>query len=127
MSSPARGVPIGTEREVSLPGLPHEQHLARFAANPDERSSFEFLEEHLFMAADWQGLADLYRRRQAAPALADHARQRAEIAMRLAQVCEERLADPEAAIRAYTEAAQLEPKMRRALRQLRRIYEARGS
>ena len=110
-----------------MPASPHELHLARFAASPDDRVSFEFLEEHLFMQADWQGLADLYRRRQAAPSLADNARQRAEIAMRLAQICEERLADPEAAIRAYTEAVQLEPRLRRALRQLRRIYEARGS
>ena len=57
-----------------MPGLPHEQHLARFAASPDDRVSFEFLEEHLFMVADWQGLADLYRRRQAAPSLASNAR-----------------------------------------------------
>jgi tetratricopeptide (TPR) repeat protein len=35
--------------------------------------------------------------------------------------------DGEAAIRAYTEAVQLEPKLRRALRQLRRLYEQRGS
>jgi tetratricopeptide (TPR) repeat protein len=105
----------------------HEIHQARFAANPDDRAAFEFLEEHLFMQADWPALADLYRRRQAAPSLTDHARQRAEIAMRLAQICEERLADADAAIRAYTEAVQLEPKFRRALRQLRRIYEARGS
>ena len=110
-----------------MPGLPHEQHLARFAANPDERSSFEFLEEHLFMQADWQGLADLYRRRQAAPSLANNARQRAELAMRLAQVCEERMDDAEGAIRAYIEAVQLEPRLRRALRQLRRLYESRGS
>jgi tetratricopeptide (TPR) repeat protein len=110
-----------------LPASSHEVHLARFAASPDDRVSFEFLEEHLFMQADWQGLADLYRQRQAAPSLADNARQRAELAMRLAQICEERLTDPDAAIRAYTEAVQLEPKLRRALRQLRRIYEARGS
>lgn len=110
-----------------MPASPQELHLARFAASPDDRVSFEFLEEHLFMQADWQGLADLYRQRQAAPSLADNARQRAEIAMRLAQICEERLADADAAIRAYTEAVQLEPRLRRALRQLRRIYEARGS
>ncbi len=110
-----------------MPASPHELHLARFAASADDRVSFEFLEEHLFMQADWAGLADLYRQRSAAPSLADNARQRAELTMRLAQICEERLADPNAAIRAYTEAVQLEPRLRRALRQLRRIYEARGS
>src|SRR4030095_8961335 len=73
------------------------------------------------------GPAPLSRRRQAAPSLATPPRQRAEIAMRLAQICEERLGDAEGAIRAYTEAVQLEPRLRRALRQLRRIYEARGS
>jgi tetratricopeptide (TPR) repeat protein len=101
--------------------------MARFAANPDDRVAFEYLEEHLFMQADWAALADLYRRRQAAPSLAGQARQRAEIAMRLAQICEERIGDADSAIRAYTEAVQLEPKLRRALHQLRRIYEARGS
>ncbi|HKA15369.1 MAG TPA: hypothetical protein VKH41_10165 [Myxococcota bacterium] len=110
-----------------MAGLPHEHHLARFEASPDDRVSFEFLEEHLFMQADWQGLAALYRRRQAAPSLAANARQRAEIAMRLAQVCEERIGDAEGAIRAYTEAVQLEPRLRRALRQLRSLYEARES
>src|SRR5262245_21789678 len=112
--------------EVRVPAS-HELHETRFAANPDDRESFEFLEEHRFMQADWQGLAELYRRRQAAPSLANSPRQRAEIAMRLAQICEERLGNADAAIRAYTEAVQLEPKLRRALRQLRRIYEARGS
>src|SRR4030095_8588287 len=73
------------------------------------------------------GPAPLSRRRQAAPSLATPPRQRAEIAMRLAQICEERLGDAEGAIRAYTEAVQLEPRLRRALRQLRRIYERRGS
>ena len=106
---------------------PHEQHATRFAANADDRVSFEFLEEHLFMQAEWAALADLYRRRQAAPGLASQARQRAELGLRLAQICEERLGDADAAIRAYTEAVQLEPKLRRALRQLRRLYEQRGS
>jgi tetratricopeptide (TPR) repeat protein len=110
-----------------LAGSPHEQHLARFAASADDRVAFEYLEEHLFMQADWPALADLYRRRLAAPSLANQSRPRAELAMRLAQICEERMGDGEAAIRAYTEAVQLEPKLRRALRQLRRLYEQRGS
>src|SRR6185295_14034319 len=75
----------------------------------------------------WQGLADLYRRRRSAPSPAQSPRSRAELSLRLAQICEERLADLDAAIAAYTEAVQLEPKLRRALRQLRRIYETRGS
>jgi tetratricopeptide (TPR) repeat protein len=110
-----------------LAASPQEQHAARFAANADDRVSFEYLEEHLYMQAEWAALADLYRRRQGAPGLAGQPRQRAELALRLAQVCEERLGDADGAIRAYTEAVQLEPKLRRALRQLRRLYEQRGS
>jgi cellulose synthase operon protein C len=106
---------------------PHEQHLARFTANPDDRVAFEYLEEHLFMQSDWTALADLYRRRCAAPSLQNHARQRAELFMRLAQVCEDRLEDADAAIAAYSEAVALEPRLRRALRQLRSLFQVRGS
>jgi tetratricopeptide repeat protein len=120
-SAPAAG------RRTRVTASPHEQQLARFAASADDRVAFEFLEEHLFMQAEWQGLADLYRRRRGAPSLAENPRARAELSLRLAQICEERLADLAAAIAAYTEAVQLEPKLRRALRQLRRLYEARGS
>jgi tetratricopeptide (TPR) repeat protein len=112
---------------VSVTALPHEQHLARFTASPDDRVAFEYLEEHLFMQADWPALADLYRRRCTAPSLQSQARQRAELFMRLAQVCEDRLADIDAAIAAYSEAVALEPKLRRALRQLRSLFQARGS
>lgn len=105
----------------------HELHLARFTASPDDRVAFEFLEEHLFMQADWSGLADLYRRRCAAPSLQSQARQRAELFMRLGQVCEERQGDADAAISAYSESVALEPKAARALRQLRALFEARGS
>jgi golgin subfamily B member 1 len=107
--------------------LPHELHLARFTANPDDRVAFEFLEEHLFMQSDWSGLADLYRRRCGAPSLESQARQRAELFMRLAQVCEDRLNDVDAAIAAYSEAIALEPRLRRALRQLRSLFQTRGS
>ena len=106
---------------------PHELHLARFTANPEDRVAFEYLEEHLFMQADWAALADLYRRRCTAPSLQSQARQRAELFMRLAQVCEDRLEDIDAAIAAYSEAIALEPKLRRALRQLRGLFQARGS
>jgi tetratricopeptide (TPR) repeat protein len=107
--------------------MSHELHLARFTANPDDRVAFEYLEEHLFMQADWPALADLYRRRCAAPSLQSQARQRAELFMRLAQVCEDRLGEVDAAIAAYSEAVALEPKLRRALRQLRTLFQARGS
>jgi tetratricopeptide (TPR) repeat protein len=106
---------------------PHELHLARFTANADDRIAFEYLEEHLFMQADWPALADLYRRRCAAPSLQSQARARAELFMRLAQVCEDRLEDVDAAIAAYSEAVALEPRLRRALRQLRSLFQARGS
>jgi len=105
----------------------HEAHLARFTANPDDRVAFEYLEEHLFMQAEWTALADLYHRRCAAPSLQSQARHRAELFMRLAQICEDRLEDADAAIAAYSEAVALEPRARRALRQLRSLFQARGS
>ena len=113
--------------EVCVTASAHELQLARFTASPDDRVAFEFLEEHLFMQADWAALADLYRRRCAAPSLESQARQRAELFMRLAQICEDRLGDADAAIAAYSEAVALEPKLRRALRQLRSMFQARGS
>jgi tetratricopeptide (TPR) repeat protein len=108
-----------------LSASPHELNQARFAANPDDRAAFEFLEERHFMDANWAGLAELYRRRQSAPSLAPRAR--AAIALRLGQIYEERLGDVEGAIRSYTEAVQLEPSLRRALQPLRRLYASRGS
>jgi tetratricopeptide (TPR) repeat protein len=106
---------------------PLELHEKRFRENPDDRASFEFLEEQRFMAADWASLVLLYQQRQAAPALAAHPPKRAELAMRLGQVYEEQLGDIESALRAYTEAIRIHPKERRALRELRRIYAQRRS
>lgn len=111
----------------SVTALPHESHLARFTASPDDRVAFEYLEEHLFMQADWTALAELYRRRCTAPSLSGQPRQRAELFMRLAQICEDRQGDIDGAIAAYSEAVALEPKLRRALRQLRSLFQARGS
>jgi tetratricopeptide (TPR) repeat protein len=108
-----------------LPASPHELHQSRFAANPDDRAAFEFLEERHFMDANWPALAELYRRRQSAPSLPPRAR--AAIALRLGQIYEERLGDVEGAIRAYTEAVQIEPSLRRGLQPLRRLYASRGS
>ena len=106
---------------------PHPLHWDRFRANPDDRAAFEMLEEHLFMEADWTSLAELYRHRQGAPSLAERPRARAELAMRLGQLYEDRLSDAEAAIRSYGEAIRLDPSRRRALRNLRRIYAGRRS
>lgn len=106
---------------------PIEQHRIRFAKDPDARGAFGILEEHWFMQADWPALADLYRHRLTARSLADRPRQRAQIAMRLGQVLEERLADSEGALRAYTDAVRLDPRLRPALQHLRRLYAGRRS
>ncbi len=106
---------------------PHDLHWDRFRENPDDRAAFEMLEEHLFMEASWSSLADLYQRRQKASSLAERPRARAELAMRLGQLYEDRIADSDAAITAYTEAFRLDPTLRRALRNLRRIYSRRKS
>jgi hypothetical protein len=48
-------------------GLDAQQKI--FAANPDDRRAFEALEEHFFLEADWEALADLYRNRLSAPSI----------------------------------------------------------
>lgn len=110
---------------MSEPSL--DPQIQRFAEDPDDRAAFEFLEEQLFMGADWSGLIDLYRRRSDAPTLGERPRARADLALRIGRVLEERLSDEEAAIQAYTEAIRLDPTLRKALSQLRRIYAARRS
>jgi len=102
-------------------------HRKRFAEDPDAQGAFEALEEHWYMQAEWAALADLYRHRLTAPSLADRPRQRAEIALRLGQVLEERLSDGDGAVRAYTEAVRQDPRMQAALQHLRRLYAARQS
>ena len=99
----------------------------RFAEDPDDLGAFDYLEEHLFMEADWRGLAELYARRQEAPSLSDRPQARAQLALRLGQLYEERLSASDAAIGSYTEAARLDPTLRRALQSLRRIYSERQS
>lgn len=106
---------------------PIEMHRSRFAEDPDAQGAFEALEEHWFMQAEWAALADLYRRRLAAPSLADRPRQRAQLALRLGQVLEERLSDPDAAVQAYTDAVRLDSRLQAALQHLRRLYASRQS
>jgi Tfp pilus assembly protein PilF len=106
-----------------------DELAARFAANPADRVAFEALEEAHFVAGRWSALVDLYGQRLAAPELkaAMHAARRARLVLRLAQVLEERCERIDEAVARYQEALRLDPTLRPALTQLRRIHARRDA
>ena len=97
---------------------------ARFAANPSDRVAFEALEEAHFVAGRWPALVELYEQRLRAPELdtPKQAPARARLLLRLAQVLEERCEQVDGAVDRYEEAVRLDPGLRPALTQLRRIH-----
>ncbi|HET6304177.1 MAG TPA: hypothetical protein VFG80_05290 [Myxococcota bacterium] len=103
-----------------------ERHREQFHADPARSLSFEALEEHHFLASEWEELALLYARRLEAPALRQRGAERVRLLFRLGQILEERCGDPARALQRYRQAVELEPSFGPALRQLRRIYGARG-
>jgi tetratricopeptide (TPR) repeat protein len=102
-------------------GLDAQQQI--FANNPDDRRAFESLEEHYFLAGDWEALVTVYRMRLAAPSIEGDDEQRMPLLFRLGQIIEDRLLDGESATEIYWELARLDPSNRPALRQLRGIHE----
>ncbi|MGH7287251.1 MAG: tetratricopeptide repeat protein, partial [Myxococcota bacterium] len=101
-----------------------QELAARFAANRGDRVAFEALEEAHFVAGRWLALVDLYRQRLTAAEL-DGARQpgaRGRLLLRLAQVLEERCERVDEAVEGYQAALRLDPTLRPALTQLRRIH-----
>ena len=101
-----------------------QELAARFAANPGDRVAFEALEEAHFVAGRWLALVDLYRQRLTAAEL-DGAKQpgaRGRLLLRLAQVLEERCERVDEAVEGYQAALRLDPTLRPALTQLRRIH-----
>jgi tetratricopeptide (TPR) repeat protein len=96
---------------------------ARFDAKPDDAAAFGALEEALFVAGEWADLVAIYERRLAAADLVVEpgAKLRARVVLRLAQVLEERCGDEAAALARYREAVALDPTLRPALAQLRRL------
>ncbi len=99
---------------------------ARFEADPGDTQAFTELEEHFFREGDFPALVRLYDRRLGSAALETDLREQAQILVRLGQVLEERLLDPDRAKRCYEEALQRQPRLRPALRALRRMLAARG-
>jgi lipopolysaccharide biosynthesis regulator YciM len=106
-----------------------DEIAARFAANPGDRVAFEALEEAHFVAGRWPALVTLYTQRLAAPDLAagKQPQARARLLLRLAQVLEERCERLDDAVARYQEALRLEPSLRGALTQLRRIHARRDA
>lgn len=96
---------------------------ARFEAKPDDGVAFAALEEALFVSGEWTELVAIYERRLGAADLAAErgAKLRARVVLRLAQVLEERCSDGDAALARYREAVALDPTLRPALTQLRRL------
>lgn len=101
-----------------------DELAARFAANPSDRVAFETLEEAYFVAGRWSQLVDLYAERLLAPELGagKPGPARSRLLLRLAQVLEERCERVDDAVARYEEALRLDPGLRPALTQLRRIH-----
>jgi len=96
----------------------------RFERDPSDAVAFETLEEGHFVAGEWDALVVLYQRRLEAPDLdpGSAAAPRARLVFRLAQVLEERLDRPDHALARYEEAGRLDPTLRAAFSQARRIH-----
>jgi tetratricopeptide (TPR) repeat protein len=100
---------------------------ARFEAKPEDAAAFAALEEALFVAGEWRELIALYDRRLSASDLSgDRApKLRARVLQRKAQVLDERLQDETAAIALLRDATLLDPTLRPAFAQLRRVLARR--
>jgi len=102
-----------------------DQHKQSFESDPSNKPAFDALEEHYFMAGQWDQLVAVYDRRLAAPEFSSEPTLSVPILFRLAQVYEERCLDTDLAIENYWKAAKIDPTHRAALRQLRQIYAQR--
>lgn len=99
-----------------------ERHRAQFAADPTSVRAFDALEEHLFLAGDWEALIDLYRQRLGADDLRAKPAVRARVLYRCGQVLEERCSRLDEAQACFEQAARLAPDYQPALRRLRAAY-----
>jgi tetratricopeptide (TPR) repeat protein len=102
-----------------------ERLWERFRADPAAKQAFEVLEEHLFLASDWDALITLYQERVAGVPAGDE-RLRAPVLLRMGQVMEERKNDVDGAIACYGDAVRADPTLRLALRRLREIHSRRN-
>lgn len=102
-----------------------DQHNNTFASDPSNQVAFAALEEHFFMAGNWEKLIATYERRLTAPEFSSSPLTAVPLSFRIAQVCEERLLDLDRAIESYWKVAKIDPTHRPTLRQLRQIYTGR--
>ncbi|MEE8473700.1 MAG: tetratricopeptide repeat protein, partial [Myxococcota bacterium] len=98
------------------------EHRQRFEADPDAKKSFAALEEHHFMAAEWDELVALYERRLGAPSLIEQPELQADLMVRQGRILEERRDDADGSIERYLGALRLQPDNRAAIGRLRRVY-----
>ncbi len=103
-----------------------DRHKAALDQDPDDVLAFEALEEHYFMAGDWESLIPVYQQRLHALSFKKDPKSSVPLIFRLAQVLEDRCLDPDRAIPLLWKAAKLDPNFRQALRQLRRIHADRN-
>ncbi|MCZ6463713.1 MAG: tetratricopeptide repeat protein, partial [Proteobacteria bacterium] len=103
-----------------------EDHRQSFEDDPGDNRAFEALDEHHFLAGEWEELVTLYRRRADAPTLEDQPAVRVAVLFRLGQLLEERCLRADDALECYWEVARLDPQCRPALRQARQIHAQRS-
>ena len=104
-----------------------ERQRERFRATPGDNQAFEALEEHLFLAGEWNEVIALYEHRLTAPALTANPKESAQVRFRMGQVFHERLNDSDRAVECLGAVLRDDPQHRPALMQLRRIHAARGN
>ncbi len=102
-----------------------ERLRERFRADPAAKQVFETLEEHHFLAGEWDELVGIYDERLAALPLGEDNKTRAAVLMRKAQILEDRRGDVDAAVACYGEAIRADSDQHPALRRLREIHTSR--
>jgi tetratricopeptide (TPR) repeat protein len=102
-----------------------ERHRESLDANPADEKAFQALEEHHFLAGEWDALIALYEQRLEAPDLEAVSPARAALLLREARVWEERKQDPDQATTCYERALRADPTTPAPLGDLRRIHVSR--
>jgi tetratricopeptide (TPR) repeat protein len=102
-----------------------ERHRESLDANPADGKAFQALEEHHFLAGEWDALIALYEQRLEAPDLEAVSTARAALLLREARVWEERKQDLDQAATCYERALRADPTAPGPLGHLRRIQIAR--
>lgn len=101
------------------------ERLESFSLDPSNASAFRRLEEELFLSGSFSKLAGMYDCRLAV--LSPDADEWRNLALRLAEIYEERLVDPDRARAHYERLLQARPQDAEALTCLRRLHVRTGS